>query len=155
MQTMPTEKPGTASSPLNQDLDAPIKWVTEEEAESFNKMLYKNFVRKKELNAGDNKKFFYRITGLCPFVPLHRNGREVLAAANQNLVEFTVNRYYRDKMEKVRRREAGQEIEEEVNKMVSRYEYDSAGGTWNTVDRDTDMKIEAREFLNLFERDRE
>ncbi len=137
------------------EFDVPIEWVTSEEAEKFNKILYKNFVRKKEMKSGEREKFFYRVTGLCPYVPLHHMGAEVLASVNQNLVEFTVDKFHRREFITAKRRESGQEIEEEVNKPVTRHAFDDKSGTWMLVDSDTGFKMEARKFLDLFERDKD
>ena len=96
--------------------DPPIQWVTGEEAETLNKILFKDFIRKSELKPGDNKKFIYRPTGLRPYVPSRHNGIEITTQTNQNLVMVTVVKYYRAEFIKAKRREAGVEIEEEVNK---------------------------------------
>jgi len=152
MANIPNEPKGNVNIP---QLDDKIEWVTADEAEKLDKLLFKNFVRKTELKSGDRKKFFYRVTGACPYVPLHHNGREVLAGTNQNLIEFTVDKFHRNEFVKSRRRESGQEIEEEINKPVSRNEYDEKMGTWEMVDQDTGFKIDSRKFLEEFVRDTE
>ena len=146
---------GSAISEQKNDILAPIQWVTQEEAEKLDKLMFKPFVRKKELKPGDNKKFFYKVTGVCPYAPLYHNGKEILASSTQNLIEFTVDRFHRNETIVSRRREGGVEIEEEVNKPVARNKYDEKSGTWELADEDTSFKIDSRKFLELFERDRE
>jgi hypothetical protein len=130
-----------------------IKWVTPDEADGYNRILFKDFVRKSELKPGDNSKFIYRVTGMRPYTPLFHNGQSVTTNTLQNLVVFSVNKFYRNEFIKAKRRESGQEVEEDVNKSVTWTEYDAKAGNWITVDGDACFEMDSRVFLAQFKRD--
>ena len=128
-----------------------IKWVTEEEAEVLDKLLFKSFNRK---DGKDKSKFFYKVVGSHPFVPTHHNGEMITTATGNNLIRFEVRKFYRNEFIEVKRREAGVEHEEKVNKPVEWVEVDDMGNG-RVLDKDANFFMEAREFQVKFERDKE
>jgi hypothetical protein len=156
MAEIPSRPQGNATAvPKPTETEPPIEWVTKEEAEKLDKLIFKPFIRRRELKEGDNKKFFYRITGVTPYVPLYHSNKEVVSASNENLLLFTVTRYHRNKYIEQKRREQGQELTEKVNEPILRNRYDESSGTWECVDPDTDFRIDARKFQEVFVRDTE
>jgi hypothetical protein len=145
----------TNPNPITPAKEPPIQWVSDEEAEELNRILYKHFIRKKELKPGDNEKFIYRPIGLRPYVPSYHNGMAIITQTNQNLVMVSVAKFHRGEFETRKRREGGQEIEEHDNKRVPWTEYNRKAGVYDVVDPDANFDIDSRKFVELFKRDTE
>ena len=128
-----------------------INWVTPEEAEKYEAMINRQFIRKRELNEGDNGTYFYRITSMCPYVP-----GGVVCQTHQHLVLFQVQKYYRNKMETRKRFEPGKKTPLEVKENVEVQWIETARmdmGTPRVLDADASFQMESREFEKVFVRD--
>lgn len=140
-------KPQVPLQPANPDK---INWVTPEEAERYEKMLFKPYARKTELVKGEKEKFFYQITSMCPFIPAG-----VMAQTHQHLVTFMVQKFHRKEFitrhEFVENRKAPKDVES--NAEVKWIETDKKDGSSRVLDADACFQIESRKFEQEFVRD--
>ena len=143
---LPERQQGTVSPVA---VEEKIQWVTAEEAEELDKLLFKPFIKKGDKYKAENAKFIYRIIGSHPFVPSN-----VLTASGQHLVKFEIRKIYRNEFIVQKRREGGIENEERINKPVEWVALDEMGNG-KMMDRDASFFCEARKFQELYERDRE
>lgn len=143
---LPERQQGTVSPVA---VEEKIQWVTAEEAEELDKLLFKPFIKKGDKHKAENAKFIYRIIGSHPFVPTN-----VLTASGQHLVKFEIRKFYRNEFIIQKRREGGIENEERINKPVEWVTLDEMGNG-KMMDKEASFFSEARKFQELFERDRE
>ncbi len=149
--TAEATKPGTAStaSPMQ---DEPIKWITAQEAEKFEKMLYKTYVKlgKDGNPIPESSEFFYRITGMHPRVP-GIVGTVPMASENQFLLTFEVQKFYRDRKRAVNTRESisGAVHEAEDFMPVDKWQM-ASNGNWKVVCEDGNFFKDVREFCKEF-----
>jgi hypothetical protein len=143
---LPERQQGTVSPVA---VEEKIQWVTAEEAEELDKLLFKPFIKKGDKYKAENAKFIYRIIGSHPFVPSN-----VLTASGQHLVKFEIRKFYRNEFIVQKRREGGIENEERINKPVEWVALDEMGNG-KMMDRDASFFCEARKFQEFYERDRE
>ena len=144
---LPKRGPGRPPSNPQPSAQKPEEWVSLEEAESYEMMIEKPYIRRKELNEGDNKKFFYKIVNACPY---SNNGK--LGNGKQFLVSFMVQKYHRGKF--ITRKVDNKEIKNEME--VKQYGVDNSPGSMgNAVELDPDagFQIDSRDFDKLFVRD--
>ena len=126
-------------------------WVSPEEAESYEQMLFKPYVRKTEKVEGESKKFFYQIVSMHPYVP---KAIEV-TATHQHLVSFEIQKFYRDKTIKrnefVENRKAPKEVTTALE--VPWVEINPKDGTSRVLDADATFNMDSRQFIKEFQRD--
>lgn len=147
-ETMATPTRGTGAA-----VPKPQKpqWVTPEEAEKYEEMLGKNFVRINERSEGESKEYFYQVIGVFPYHNLAGNG---VPAPNtlQHLVNVQVQKFYRNKKDEKKAVIAGQEKMVKVNRQVEWVELDKLGNA-RVLDADASFDMDARDFLKEFKAD--
>jgi hypothetical protein len=150
MAITPNENRGTGDAVPKQP-ETP-KWVTDEECEYYDKILFKPFVRKIEKVSAESKKFFYMITQLHPCEP---GGK--LTQEGQSLMEFHIQKFHRDKTAKRNVYEPGrkQAREEEFNEPVQKNVWNEKLQIWKKNDDDAQFNMDSRDFLAQFKRDEE
>ena len=143
---MSTETLGTVAKP-----DEPIKWITPAEAERFERMLFKNYVRKfpngvKPPKDQGPKEYFYKIVSIRPVSPAN-----VTTSDEQFTLLFELQKYYRNRTKKVNKRDSvdGPDMETEQNEPVKRWESNRLGN-YVLVDADASFPIDTRLFEQQF-----
>ena len=146
--------PGRPPS-IQQSAQAPDKpedpnWVTPDEAELYERMLFKPYVRRSELKKGDNDKFFYQIVSLCPYVPAG-----IMSQTHQHLVQFEIQKFHRDQTITRNVFDDNRKAPREVtsNAEVKWVEIDQKTGNSRVIDADASFTIDSREFDKVFVRD--
>lgn len=129
--------------------DETIKWVTSKEAEEFDRMMFKNYVRvdpKSRTPVKDSKDYFYKIIGSHPSSPADRTTTD-----EEFLIVFEVQKFYRNKTRKARVNRGGGDQWDEVeqNEPVKSHTQ-NAKGNWILVDGDASFMCEARKFKQEF-----
>jgi hypothetical protein len=121
-----------------------IKWCSMEEAERFEKMLLKNYIKKGDDK--DSKKFFYKIIGSHPTVPSGAIGN-----TEEFLLVFEVQKYWRNKFTSTTVRDPQNpqvSNEAKINLQVDSHEL--RDGRWVCVDPEASFFMDAREFKEKF-----
>ena len=134
----------TSQSPIKAD-DIKPKWVSLEDAEKLERFLNKQFVPKD--NEEFAKKYFYRVESIIPYSPANSDG-----GPDQNMYQFLVQKYRRDKVETVTvASDSGGTQEVERNAKVDSHEM--INGHWHCVDNAANMLIDSAKFRREFKAD--
>jgi len=121
-------------------------WLSLDKAEKLQKYLFKNFVKKGDDK--DAKKFFYRVIGMHKSAPAG-----IIASSDKFLIHFEVQKYHRNKMVKVTKRDEGaNQIEVSENMQVDGHEM--RDGNWACVDETASFFKDSEKFLAEFEGDK-
>src|ERR1017187_2960427 len=97
-----------------------INWVSIEDAEKLQRYIGRQFVRKD--NPKDSKLYFYKVIDIFAYQPSAKDPN-MLPSTEQQLYKFNVQKYYRNKMVKVSRRDdKGDKIEVQANQPVDGHE---------------------------------
>lgn len=126
------------------------KWISQEEVEkTWEKMLFKNYVRKGDEK--DAKKFFYRIQGMHPYQPAG-----FVTSTDDCLFQFEVQKYYRNKTKKTNvLDEHNPQVKREVDSPLHVDGHEMKGGKWVCVDPWASFFMDVRAFKEKFELDTE
>ena len=125
-------------------------WVTPEEAEKYESMMFKPYKRKVELKKGDGDKYFYQIVSMCPYVP-----SGIVSQTHQHLVTFEIQKFHRkDFIERNvfdDNRKQPRVVKE--NAEVQWVSVNPKDGNARVLDEDASFQIDSREFEKVFVRD--
>ena len=122
----------------------PPKWVTIEDAEKLEKMLFKHYIPKNDEKFA--KKFYYRVESIIPYTPVNEvNG-------DASMYQFMIQKYHRNKTEKVSTNDgSGHSQEVERNQRVESHEM--RNGKFVVVDAYANRLIDSAEFKAEFKPD--
>jgi hypothetical protein len=129
-------------------IDDKIKFVSEEEAEKFDKMMHKDYVRLVNGKPHKPKEFIYRIIGSHPYEPAG-----AICAVGKFLIMFEVQKFYRKKFVTKNTSLGGELKPEKVNEKVDGHLWDTQFGVWKLVDEDANRHVDARKFLEEYQVD--
>jgi hypothetical protein len=139
-----TKSPGTA--PASPEHEKP-KWMTEEDAEKYEKLLHRQFIRK-----GDKEnaaKFFYKPESIVAYQP-----GGIIASEEDQMYKFLVQKYHRGKTAKATVRISEKQTEEIDSPVpVEGHVMSQKRGLWKCVDPDANFFIPVTEFKEKFEAD--
>ena len=139
--TATAQSTATASS---QPAHAPFKWITLDEAAKLEKYIGKSFVLRG--NEKSAKKCFYKVESIIPYTPAGMGGPE------DHLYSFNVQKYYRDRTEKVSvASDNGSTQELERNARVEGHQM--INGKWQCVDPTASRMVDSTKFKEEFEPD--
>lgn len=144
--TLTPEKKGTdVASPEPEK----INWVSLEDAEKLQKYIGRRFVRKG--NEADAKKYFYVVLDIFAYQPSSKDPN-VLPSTDEQLYKFNIQKYYRDKLWEVTRRDSSQnQVKVKTNQPVDSHE--ARGGNFVLVDSWASFPMDTAKFLASFSPD--
>lgn len=123
-----------------------INWVSLEDAEKLTKYIGRQFIKRDD--AADAKKFFYKVLDIFAYQPSAKDP-QYLPSTDQQLYKFNVQKYYRNKMVKVSKRDGnGDKVEVQANQPVDSHE--SRGGVFVCVDPWAFFPMDTVKFLAAF-----
>ena len=125
------------------------QWMSLEEAEKYEKMLLKSYVKKGDKE--DATKFIYRVVSMFPFQPAVSK-IEDMANTEELLYKFQIQKFHRSKTQKVTKRDE-QANQVEVSDNVQVDQHVMRNGHWVCVDPTASFPMEVREFKEKFEVD--
>ena len=146
--TLTPEKPGTGTAITEQEK---INWVSLEDSEKLSRYIGRRFVRKG--NEADAKKFFYVILDIFAYQPSSKDPT-IFPNTDQQLYKFNVQKYYRDKIWEVTKRDSAQnQVKVKTNQPVESHE--SRNGNFVLVDPWASFPMDSAKFLAAFSPDAE
>ena len=133
-----------AASPKQTETEKP-KWVTMEEMERYERMIGRKYIRKGFPE--EAKDFFFEITGMHPYQPA-----SIACSEEQNLFQFEVQKYFRNKHTTVNKRdEHANQIESKQNLQVDSHVM--RNGRWILADPMASFFRDVAEFQKEFSLD--
>jgi len=145
-----TKPMGTAAAspqPTTTKTAEDFKWVTMDEMEKYEKQIGRRYVRRN--HPEEAKEFFFKITGMHPYQP-----GGVVCSEDQNLYQFEVQKYYRNKFTEVTVRDEHQnQSKTKQNMQVDAHE--DRNGRWVLVDKWGSFFMDTTQFQSEFAVDTE
>lgn len=137
---------------LTAPADDKIEFVTPQEAEKFERMLFKNYVKlgKDGKPDKDSKKFIYRIIGVHPY---EKPG--MVTMQNQFLMRFEVQKFHRNKFVVHKVTEGNSKVEQKDNEKVDQFRIRPDGEGFELNDSDANRFIDCRLFSTEYLPDEE
>jgi len=129
-----------------------IEFVTPEEAEKFERMLFKNYVRigKDGKPDKESKKFLFRIIGVHPY---EKPG--MVTMQNQFLMRFEVQKFHRNKFVTHKVTEGNSKVETKDNEKVDQFKVRADGEGFELNDPEANRFVDCRDFLSEYIQDEE
>jgi len=129
-----------------------IEFVTPSEAEKFERMLFKNYVRLGKDGKPDkeSKKFFYRIIGVHPY-----EKPSMVTMQNQFLMRFEVQKFHRNKFVTQKATEGNTTIDKKDNEKVDQFKIRDDGEGYELNDSDANRFVDCRVFSQEYVPDEE
>ena len=126
-----------------------INWVSLEDAEKLTKHIGRRFVKRDDEK--DAKKYFYQVLDIFAYQPSAKDPT-MLPSTDQQMYKFNIQKYYRNKLVKVTRRdESLNQLEVQANQPVDSHE--SRGGNFVCVDPWASFPMDSAKFLAAYEVD--
>ncbi len=139
----------TPTRTLAKPAEEKIEWVSLEEAEKLQKYIGRQYIKKGDEK--DAKQFFYKILDIFPYQPMAKDMESMFSTENQ-LYKFNVQKYYRNKTRKAKRRdEGGNQVDVDANEPVESHEM--RNGNWVCVDPMASFPMDTKKFKEQFEPD--
>ncbi len=128
-----------------------IEFVTREEAEKFERMMFKNYVRTKDGKPDkDSKKFLFRIIGCHPY---ERPG--MVTMQHQFLMRFEVQKFHRNKFVTRKASEGNSSVEVKDNEKVEQFKVRADGEGFELNDAEANRFVDCRQFSQEYILDEE
>lgn len=141
--------PETLTAPIP-PINDKIEFVTKEEAERFDKMMTKTYVRLVNGKPYKPKEFIYRIIGSHPYEPAG-----IVSQVGKFLMGFEVQKFYRKKMVTKNTQIGGELKPQKDNEKVEQHAFNNDFGVWECTDEDANRFIDCRKFEQEFQVDSE
>ena len=117
------------------------RWISIEEAEKLEKLLFKNYVPKDDEKFA--KKFYYRVESIIPYTPAD------FSDPDKHRYHVMIQKYHRDKTEKVNTNDgSGNSQEIERNQRVDSHEM--RNGKFVLIDAQANRLVDSDEFKKSF-----